>query len=395
MRAFRLARHHLTDPLPAERLTEVVAAVGGVQAQVMSAAELAIWARSEGLSLGHVPESLWERRELVKTWCMRGTLHLLPAADWPLWSAALSLRTQWRREAWLKWFGLTLEEMEELIATIGTTLGAEGKTREELAEVAPPHLREEFLRGWGSHLKPAANAGLLIFGPNRGRNVTFVNPQAWLGSTAARSTPGTRCASSFRRFLRTYGPATHQDFGTWWGGGTGATTARRLLRSLEDEVVEVEAEGRQAWVLAGDLEVMQSLDRPHSIHLLPVFDLYTLHYRPREAFQPAGVYERIYRVAGWISPVVLVDGAVAGVWEHKKRARRLDVRVELFVRETKRLRAGIARETRRLGEFLELPGRATALGRREACPRRRPRARRSRRRAPPRRPGRAQTSCGA
>ena len=92
VRAFRLARHHLTDPLPAERLTEVVAAVGGVQAQVMSAAELAIWARSEGLSLAQVPESLWERRELVKTWCMRGTLHLLAAADWPVWAAALSQR---------------------------------------------------------------------------------------------------------------------------------------------------------------------------------------------------------------------------------------------------------------------------------------------------------------
>ena len=125
VRAFRLARHHLTVPLPAARLTEVVSALAGVQAQVMSAAELAIWARSEGLSLRDVQESLWERRELVKTWCMRGTLHLLPAAEWPLWSAALSHREQWRRPAWLKWFGLTLEEMEELIASIGTELGAE------------------------------------------------------------------------------------------------------------------------------------------------------------------------------------------------------------------------------------------------------------------------------
>ena len=151
----------------------------------MSAAELAIWARAEGLSLGNVQESLWERRELVKTWCMRGTLHLLPAAEWPLWSAALSFRDQWRRPAWLKWFGLTLEEMEQLIATIGRELGDEGMTREELAALAPEHLREEFLRGWGSHLKPAANSGMLVFGPNRGRNVTFVHPEAWLGAVGS------------------------------------------------------------------------------------------------------------------------------------------------------------------------------------------------------------------
>jgi hypothetical protein len=340
--------------LPADRLSEVVSAVGGVQAQVMSAAELAIWARSEGLSLSQVQESLWARRELVKTWCMRGTLHLLSAADWPLWSAALRERAQWRRPAWLKWFGLTLEEMEELIATIGAHLDAEGKTREEVAALAPEHLREEFLRGWGSHLKPAAYQGVLVFGPNRGRNVTFVHPEAWLGSPAAAGDGEQASRELFRRFVRSYGPATHQDFAAWWGSGI-VGPARQLLRSLEDELEPVETEGRKAWVLAEDVELLRSLERPRSIHLLPVFDVYTLHYRPREAFLPPNVYERIYRTAGWISSVVLVDGAVAGVWESKKRARRLDVRVELFVRETKRLRAGIARRAKSLGEFLELP----------------------------------------
>ena len=353
MRAFRLARHHLTDRLPAERLADVVAAVGGIQAQVMSAAELAIWARSEGLSRDDVQESLWQRRELVKTWCMRGTLHLLPAADWPLWSAALKRRTQWRRPAWLRWFGLTLEEMEGLIETIGAQLDAEGKTREEVAALAPEHLREDFLRGWGSHLKPAAYEGVLAFGPNRGRNVTFVHPEKWLG-TADAGDADDPLRELFRRFLRAYGPATHQDFGVWWGGGI-AGAARRLLRSLDDELEPVEAEGREAWVLAGDAELLRSLDPPRSIHLLPVFDVYTLHYRPRETFLPDGVYDRIYRTAGWISSVVLADGAVAGVWEQRKRARRLEVAVELFVRETKRLRTGIAREAKRLSEFLELP----------------------------------------
>jgi len=353
VRAFRLARQHLTDPLPAERLVEAVSAVNGVQAQVMSAAELAIWARCEGLSPQGVQDSLWERRELVKTWCMRGTLHLLAAREWPLWAAALANRADWRRPAWLRWFGLTLEEMEELIATIGAHLDAEGKTREELAAIAPEHLREEFLRGWGSHLKPAASAGLLVFGPNRGRNVTFVHPEAWLGTNRAAGEGEDALRELLRRFLRAYGPATHQDFAQWWGGAT--ALARRLLRQLEGELEEVEAEGRTAWVLAEDAELLRALDRPQSIHLLPVFDVYTLHYRPREAFLPPDVYDRIYRTAGWISSVVLVDGAVAGVWEQKKRARRLEVRVELFVRETKRLRTGIARETKRLGEFLELP----------------------------------------
>lgn len=348
VRAFRLARQHLADRLPAERLADVVAAVGGIQAQVMSAAELALWARSEGLSPGQVQESLWERRELVKTWCMRGTLHLLPAHELGLWAAALGRRRGWEKPSWLRYFGVTVEEMEALIASIGDGLDSEGRTREELAELAPEGLREELLRGWGTLLKPAAYAGVLAFGPNRGRNVTFVHPERWLGRLE-RPAPDDALREILRRYLRGYGPATHEDFGRWWGGEV--STARRLLASLGDEVVPVEAEGRRAWILAEDEPLLRSLDPPRSVHLLPNFDLYTLHYRPREAFLPAGVYDRVYRTAGWISPVVLYDGAVAGVWERKNRS----LRVELFVRETKRLRAGIEREGKRLAEFLELP----------------------------------------
>ena len=73
-------------------------------------------------------------------------------------------------------------------------------------------------------------------------------------------------------------------------------------------------------------------------------------YVDRMADKPF-VPDVVFRTAGWISPVVLYDGAVAGVWERKNRV----LRVELFVRETKRLRAGIDREVRRLGEFLGLP----------------------------------------
>jgi hypothetical protein len=348
VRAYRLARQHLTDPLPAERLVDAVAAVGGIQAQVMSAAELALWARSRGLSPEHVQEGLWERRELVKTWCMRGTLHLLPARDYGLWAAALSRRTQWRRPAWLRWFGATLEEMEQLIATIDAELDGTGMTREEVAELAPQHLREQLLRGWGSHLKPAAYQGVLAFGPNRGRNVTFVHPERWLGRLD-RPDGEDALRELVRRYLYAYGPATHEDFARWWGGE--AAQARRILKSLVDDVVQVEAEGRTAWVLAEDEQLLRSLDPPRSVHLLPNFDVYTLHYRPREAFLPEGTYDRVYRTAGWISPVVLYDGAVAGVWERKKRT----LRVELFVRETKRLRAGVERETKRLGEFLGEP----------------------------------------
>ena len=74
--AWRAARHRLEERAPATAVLEVVAGIAGLHAQVMSSAELTLWARVEGPAPAAVRRALWEERSLVKTWAMRGTLHL-------------------------------------------------------------------------------------------------------------------------------------------------------------------------------------------------------------------------------------------------------------------------------------------------------------------------------
>ena len=78
VRAYRLQKQHLDQRAPKRDLVRVVGDVCGVQAQLASAAELAVWARVEGVQKGDVNDCLWNQRSLVRTWMMRGTLHLLP-----------------------------------------------------------------------------------------------------------------------------------------------------------------------------------------------------------------------------------------------------------------------------------------------------------------------------
>jgi hypothetical protein len=63
---------------------------------------------------------------------------------------------------------------------------------------------------------------------------------------------------------------------------------------------------------------------------------------------------RIFRSQGWISPVLLVDGGVAGLWRHERSGRGLSVRLEPFARLTKPVRAAAAEEAERLAAFLGL-----------------------------------------
>src|SRR5262245_1872424 len=88
--ARRLARHGLAASAGYSRPGDVVAAMAGRHAQVLSAAELAVGLRTAGATRDHVRAALWDEHTLVKTHGPRGTVHLLPARDLPLWVAALS-----------------------------------------------------------------------------------------------------------------------------------------------------------------------------------------------------------------------------------------------------------------------------------------------------------------
>jgi len=128
--AWRVHRHHLDRRAPAGSMLAVASRLCGLHAQVMSSAELTVWARVEGLDRRAVQRALWEDRTLVKTWAMRGTLHLLPAAELPLWQAALSINRRYLRPAlWQKYFGITIEELDCLTEAVAVALEGRVMTR--------------------------------------------------------------------------------------------------------------------------------------------------------------------------------------------------------------------------------------------------------------------------
>src|SRR5215203_826842 len=91
--ARRLALHCLLNRAAPEGLVGVVAGVCGIHAQVMPAAELSIGIRVDGITRQDVQATLWEKRLIVKTFGIRGTVYLIPSDELPLWMAALRARS--------------------------------------------------------------------------------------------------------------------------------------------------------------------------------------------------------------------------------------------------------------------------------------------------------------
>jgi len=356
--AWRLSQHCLSPRLTRHNFTLAVARTGGIQAQVMSAAELALGARADGLTPQDVQSALWQERTLVKTWAMRATLHLIRTSDLPVYVAA---RSMYEARNWLNYFthfGITEAQYEAFIAAVPQVLGGEPMTRHSLAAAIAEHTGAPELgrlllsSSWGSLWKPSAWRGDLCFGPSQGRSVTFVGPSQWIGAWQTVE-PRLALQEIARRYLGAYGPATPQSFARWWDGGGGIVPARKLFQSIADELEEVDVEGRRGFALRATLESMQSLDTARMVRLLPLFDAYVLGLaHDIEPILPKAYKPQVFRPQGWISAVVLVDGFITGVWEYAIRGSQTIVKVRMFASPTAAVRSGIAAEAERLGGFL-------------------------------------------
>jgi hypothetical protein len=358
--AWRLAQHGLAPRLSQKEAAAAVSRACGIQAQVMSAAELAIGARVDGLKPADVQAALWQERSLVKTWAMRGALHLVTASELPLFVAARSLFE--RSRTWVnyfRYFGISPELYQVYLRAAREVLGSQPLTREQFAqamaqETGSAELKALILtKGWGTPLKPLAWRGDLCFGPNQGRNVAFVNPAKWLGQWQPVE-PYPALRELARRYLRAYGPANPENFAHWWDGGTGLTVTRQLFLSMAEELEPVEVEGWQAFALRDTLADLRNLEGSQAIRLLPLFDAYTLGLGRGQELAPIlarEVQARVYRPQGWISAVVLEGGFIRGTWESLARPGKMGVTVKLFAEPTPALKAGIESEVQRLSDF--------------------------------------------
>src|SRR6266567_7417659 len=185
--AWRMSQHGLSPRFSSPDVALAVTRTAGIQAQVMSAAELALCTRVEGLSPRDVQAAIFQDHTLVKTWAMRGTLHLLAARELPLYVAA----RDWQQNAsWSNYFaefGLTTPaQQESFLSAIPHVLEQGPLTRRQLAGAVAKHTGMAHVRdfilssSWGSPLKPSAYRGELSFGPGQGKTVTFMNPKVWI-----------------------------------------------------------------------------------------------------------------------------------------------------------------------------------------------------------------------
>ena len=345
LRRSRVAAQNLQE---AGRLSAVdlVRHLAGVQAQVLSAAGLALRARARDLEADQVGRARLEERSIVLTWAMRGTLHLVAAEDYG-WLVPLVIQPRlanaYRR---LAQEGVPADQPPKAVRLIEAMLDREGPlTRREIAD----RLSGQGIMTGGQAIAHlvwlAAAEGIICHGPERGGQQRFVLVRDWLAPARPREREAA-LAELALRYLQAHGPAEPADLAFW--SGLRQSDARLAWQAVQHRLVSLETRSGTKWALPGQADS----DAAGPVRLLPAFDEYLLGWRDRRFAVPAEHASRINRGGGWLHPVVLHDGQAVGTWATARTAAAVQVEIRPFDALAPSVARGARAEAEDVGRFL-------------------------------------------
>ena len=245
---------------------------------------------------------------MVRTWPMRGTLHLLRARD-ARWMVDLlgprSLAAQAGRRRQLELDDALLSRCRDRIER---ALQDGPASREALmAELRSIGVSTDGQRGYHVLVHLAQQGRICQAGPDR-------NTFALLESFAPVRSPLPRdqaLAELARRYFSGHGPATEADL-AWWAG-LPLGDVRAAIAGAREHLVREEHDGAICWSAAGE-----EPPPPPGAHLLPAFDELLLGYRDRSAvLDPAHASRVCPGGNGVFRPMVVVGGRVVATWRAK------------------------------------------------------------------------------
>lgn len=344
--SIRLFNHQLTtrgfrDP------KNLVAWFGAMQAQDYPSSKWAIGTRIENYTSQKIEHAI-AKGELVRSWVMRGTLHITSTEDigWMLdllapriiqASAGRNRQLELDDSTFHKSHGLLWKKLQ----------GGQSYTRNELAEIyegvgiSPKGQRLYHM------LHRAALEKLICFGPLKEKQQTFVLFDNHV-KTSSEKSRGEALNELAKRYFQSHGPATLNDF-TWWSGLT-KTDARKGLESIKTLLQNETIDG-EAYYFSSFEE--KSPDANETTFLLPAFDEYVIAYRDRKAMLTGKNSRQVISTNGIFYPVIVYRGEVIGTWRRTIKKNQVIVELKPFEKLTKLQASGITQTAESFAGFVE------------------------------------------
>ena len=318
-----LARQLLLDrvQLPLPRALE---RIGGVQNQYAPNGYLRLWSCLRHFDRDALTRAL-ERRTVVQATLMRGTIHLVSAADF--WLFAAGITRAWK----LWWLRVNKQEIDLERTTEATREFLKGRTctLDELNELK----RKLGAPGAVMQLVRVPPAGTW----DKRRAHVFALAEDWLGPCTVTEDEGLEHLA--RRYLGAFGPSTQKEIANWAGvppSFLDAPLARMRLRRFHGGLLDLPR------------APLPPADTPAPVRFLPTFDATLLvHARAANVIAERDRPRIFHTKAPQSFPTFLVDGRARGTWRYENGR----VRLEPWERISRDARRELNEEAERLSAF--------------------------------------------
>jgi len=327
---------------------EVVSWLGAIQAQNYASAKWSIGARNPEINDADVEQAIVDKT-IIRTWMMRSTLHFVAKAD-IRWMLEL-LTPQLIARSALRYRQLELDEptfKKSKEVFFSELMVAKQLTRHDMmSALEKAKISTSGQRGYHL-LARAAQDGLICFGPQQGKEQTFVLLDEW-APDAKHMKRSLALSELALRYFTSYGPATLKDF-VWWSG-LKVSDAKQGLNVVSSRLKSEEVNGKIYWMASYDEDNQKNFSK---IHLLPGYDEYLLGYKDRGAVVDKQDAAKISPDNnGVFNPTIVVNGRVAGIWKSGLKKDVLSITSHPFVPFTELEKGAFIKAAEKYGKFLE------------------------------------------
>jgi len=343
----RLHNLHISQQVH-ETPAAIVAELGMVQAQDYAAAKWTIGSRLQG-STDRQIEAALNNRAIVRTWALRGTLHILAAPDirWILGLAAARMTSLYASH--YRRLGIDAIVMNKTVKLFVKAMeGGQQLTRKEIAVllekkgIATGDMRLSFM------LLRAALDGIICFGARRNKEFTFTLLDEWVAPTPAK-TEEEAMATLALKYFTSHGPATLQDF-AWWSGLTLAQV-KTAMGAIASELEAISIDKQTYWMRP----VQSSIQNAGGIYLLAGFEEYLLAYADRNLVLEKEHSPHAIGKNGLFHPTIINKGIISGVWRRSVKKDGLYIDVKSFSSFTNAQKQAISVKAKNFAKFIEQP----------------------------------------
>jgi hypothetical protein len=347
----RLLRQGIADARFATPV-DAVSWLLAVQAQDYSSSLWAVGLRMRDGSEAEVERAI-ANATLIRTWPMRGTLHLVAADDVRWLLELLAPRVIARSSALMaRLFGLDAVTLKQCRRVVSHALrdGTPMRRNDLYAALDAAGIATAQR---GTHITgQLAMEGLICGGPRDGRQPTFVLFDAW-APHAQRKPRDASLAELALRYFASRGPATAQDL-AWWSGLT-VKDALAAIALAGNGLVQETIDGKAHWHASCSTLPEGSSKPAASVHLLPPFDEYLVGYRDRSAAIDIEHNRTVIAINGLFNASIVVDGRIAGLWKRTPGKTSVALELQPF-RSLPKSRLPVLRAAaKRYGAFVGMP----------------------------------------